>query len=436
MLVARRTKADCLGRGGFSPQGLRQFPPHVQTPIEPTFLNQETTPTAVSHESAQLSASHPSSAAAQASAEQQLTQPTVDELLPSESSVTVHLPGSRESHEVPYKASGSSTPTASTPLPYVNVPLRQHHYQPRAPHSGRRYQNGPYRPPVQQFQAPVPVPAPSPLPPHLTGGSHRSHHTASPFTPGSENGSIGSPSFIPPRQSLPPGIGVAPNGEYFNLANGAPVDFHPAPSPAVHGSNGNSASQPFFQAGPPPQRPMSGFNGIPQYSPAGDMSSPNMYYPNIMSTPPPLANHDHNGSFRPESPYGTGTGNCHPPPPTQLGYFAPPAPAKPISIRDPSAEPSDNAPDKSAKPVSAKSRLSTAGSIFIPTYAQNQAQDEQAYYGHGQTYNPYVPHGIPVMDGQGQEGQYGYGFEWQGEHGHGQQGEEYAGYAYQAGYGF
>jgi hypothetical protein len=39
------------------------------------------------------------------------------------------------------------------------------------------------------------------------------------------------------------------------------------------------------------------------------------------------------------------------------------------------------------------------------------------------------------MEGHGQEGQYGYGYDWQGEQGHAQE-QGYAGYAYQAGYGF
>lgn len=312
--------------------------------------------------------------------------------------MTVKLPGSAAVPETPAPAGAPSLGTAPNGVAVL--------YTSPAP-SASEPPFAPIPVSVTPTQT-VPLNGASPVPyangQVFTDSSHPSPQY--PTITGSENGSISSSGhFIPPpSQYLPPGIGMTQNGEYYNLASGAPVDFRPA--------------QPFY-----PTHPRSFPAQQRQFFPPQSYS-PDLYahrQRNSFSSPQGAFFPAQNGypDARAGSPF------ANPYTQAQLGgYFAPARPTQKVSIRAPTANGTDEAaasPHKSA----------AAG-----MYPSIQPQAQQEYY--PQHYNPYAANGMamqmPVTNGE--DGMYydaaGYGYPQVQQYGqvpaaHGYEGE-YPGY--------
>lgn len=358
-----------LARGGhFGP-----FAPHASLPTP------EKTPEAAAHLSSPAPL-HVKLPAETASPEDLATQPAADGLLTELSeAVTVRLPGGGEI-------------TVPPSAPPVSLPEL-------APNGAAVLYTSPTPHPQEQPAAPAP---PAPHPAHVNGVPI---HGASPVpyangqmqpspqfptVTGSENGSISSAGpFVPqqPSQYLPPGIGVTPNGDYYNLASGAPVDFHPA--------------RPFY-----PTHPRAFPHQQQQIFP------PQSYPPDPYAQQPSHQTAFYRNGYpdgRAGSPYGNHYAQA------QLGgLFAPARRTQKVSIRAPSANGTEEGVISSKTPSSG----------MYPTV---QPQPQGQYY--SQHYNPYAANGMAI---QVPEGTYfdGSGSGYQPQ----QYGEVPAGYVYEGEY--
>lgn len=403
-------------------------------------------------------------------AEDTATQPDAESLLSGTAdAVTVRLPGSDRAISQPLApappveaAPNGSAVLYATPAP-AQVPTDA----------------GAVTAAAEQATSSTAIPASSfprhvisPIPPMYTGGSVASPY---PTVAGSENGSISSAGhghghFIPSQQPtyLPPGIGVTPTGEYYNLANGAPVDFRPA----VPIQQSNPSQRPFYPQSRSFASQPQGFYPGQTYSPEpyihshsqrGSFSSPAMpspvsggFYPNQHSSAGinggPMGFPDGPRSASPfAKPYAPGPG--------QLGYFVP-AQSRKVSIRAPQAggEKDDSA---SVSVSTSPSKAEGAGVNGRADFAQGMqaaTAGQQPGSGpyHGQAYNPYAGAGeVNGYDGmdmrvQGQMMGWGDGTGMgagslgamnggmQGGQGYGWQGyaAEGNGYGYDEGYGY
>ena len=163
-------------------------------------------------------------------------------------------------------------------------------------------------------------------------GSRRVDSSAA--VPISENGSMSSApassSYVPhngmpygmppPPTFVPPGIAMAENGSFFEIATGQPVVFVASNSPAPPGNypSGPFPPQPYY----PNQHPAAG----PYFRGGG--------YP--AEQHPHLSRGDSFGTFTPP-PYGRDSPLGYPAQSVPPGYFAPPRPAGKIQIRAPSS---------------------------------------------------------------------------------------------------
>ena len=206
-------------------------------------------------------------------------------------------------------------------------------------------------------------PASAVIPSALING-HTGQSVPSPHPLGSETGSMSSVGPIP-LPAPPPGIGLTPNGEYYDLATGAPVALIP---------NDPVTGRPMF---PPLQRRFASSQLYNQsYSP-DHLAQQTATYPFPQQQ---LQQHD---SFDGRSsPFGFPAQS--PGIPVQLagmpGYFMPAKTSK-ISIRSPTGTDQIQKDGRSSNGPS-RSRLANGS-------GQSQmAQMSQAYY--AQTYNPYT----------------------------------------------
>lgn len=310
--------------------------------------------------------------------------------------VKVRLPGATESTEIPRPA---PPPKALPQSPVVVKEATVNGTTPAFPVVPQPSEAG-----LPPQVAAVSSNTSSPAPPHLANG-FIPNGVPAPLQyasiTGSDGGSISSAgqyvSAVAPAP--PPGVGITPNGEYFDLATGTPIQHH---------------SRALYQRSyPPPQQ----FYPQQSYSPdpfmqqrnsfsAAPMQSPQGYYPN--GAP--------DGRGSPFNPY-----NQQP-----SGFYQPSRPSKAVPIRAPSTS-------KSPTPGG-----NDEGNVAYASVSPHQSQQlpPQGYY--TQHYNPYAGPGqmgfsVQAQPGQGQQGQEGMYYSNGGvQYGYG--GEVAAGYGYEGGY--
>lgn len=232
-------------------------------------------------------------------------------------------------------------------------------------------------------------------------GSRRVDSAAVPV---SENGSMSSApassSYLPhngmpygmppPPTFVPPGIAMAENGSFFEIATGQPVVFVASNSPAPPGnySNGPFPPQPYFGNQHPGAGPF--FRGG---------------YPGEQH--PHLSRGDSFSTFTPP-PYGRDSPLGYPSQPVPPGYFAPPRPGGKIQIRAPSSHEVailKNPGKLGSSEQSSEPHMIPEGqaySVDNPYAYQNQMMQPMA----GQGYYP----GMPMHQGYPPQSGYDYGY--------------------------
>lgn len=376
--------------GQFNPGRPQQFPPSypsfgVSSPLAQAGLNgpshsAEPVPVAATPAAAPLIATTTQAAGATA-------QTTADDLLDntpsSTGAVTIHLPGSGPSVQVPL------VPLAQTASRDTSAA------EPSASGSAAVH--------------------PKPLPPHLTGASHISHQSQSsqhsahsfgsqPVSQGlSRPGSAAAPAFEPASRPLnraqlallhSQGIGATPAGEYYRLDSGAPVPT-PFVQQLVSQSRNSSASfprQPIHSTHSSYSHNQNAYAGMPAQSP--------MFYPDAMAI---------GADGRPMSPasynpYADSSAMGTPPLPMHIplgmqqmqavqpalpgaGYFVPATSGRKVSIRAPGAEVSESRDTGSAAAKGREMPEEQTSSAQSPGPQQSPStQSQQA----SQAYNPYA----------------------------------------------
>jgi hypothetical protein len=232
-------------------------------------------------------------------------------------------------------------------------------------------------------------------------GSRRVDSTA---LPASENGSASS-SYIPsnrylPQQQqqqvqpsfIPPGIAMAENGSFFEIATGQPVVFVASSSPA----------------------PQSGYMGAPY--PPPHMTHHQPYYPNAQPgpfyahhhhQPPHIPHRDSYGTFTPP-PYGRDSPLGIPQNSVPPGYFAPPRPSGKIQIRAPTSHEVAilKNPNKLAHDQPHEMHEQADGQVYSVdnpyAYQNGSPMPGQPYYPTMRTPRGYLPSQIGYDYGYGQ----------------------------------
>ncbi|KAK4688249.1 hypothetical protein P7C73_g1874, partial [Tremellales sp. Uapishka_1] len=200
----------------------------------------------------------------------------------------------------------------------------------------------------------------------------------------SENGSISSSGHLIPQTQLPPGIGIGPSGEFYSLANGAPVNFRPvnvaSQQPYAHRNGFYPSPQRHFQTPPQHQVPQSMYIGHSHHQHQQSFN------------PIPLPQR----SDSPFNPYGQ----------SQPGFFVPARPTQKVSIRAPTS--TDESGEPSSKPVY-PSIQAPQDNYYQPNPYNPYQQESNGYYPTGQ--NGWIQHQQQPqyvnIEGM-QMGQYGY----------------------------
>ncbi|ORY26476.1 hypothetical protein BCR39DRAFT_255431 [Naematelia encephala] len=408
-----RGRGALFPRGGFVPRGNapRPFSPHASAqPFVPTAIAQP------------IKLPDHSTTPPSGLTENSATQPTADELLPeAEHLVKVRLPGLEMASHLPLSPEpprpAETTPNGATVL-YRTPAQPAEESSVRLAQPAASSSNGHLA--ISRLNGSSPAPF---INGHIAELAQASPQFAS--ITGSENGSISSAGHVPPQAYLPPGIGVTSSGEYFNVANGAPVNFRPAQPPAAQ------TARPYYpRAYPSQQQPQF----YPQQSYSPDPFNPTQQHAHRASI-------SSNGPI--QSPQGVymndGRGSPFGNPYSAAGMamavpFVPARSSMKITIRKPDTATSD------AGSAAVEGDASSAYAGFENEAQQQQQQQQQhqqqqqQYF--AQHYNPYAAFDGQQGQVQGQDGvYYGDGYGWQaaqqGQHGYGETG---VGYGYEGGY--